>query len=145
MNAACIDKKEFRLAQICGLNLIVHAEELTVRADTLARTCLLTCFELTGWVFVLFFQALVRLYEHQGYTDELMALLEAGLGLERAHMGMFTELSVLYAKVSYMSVIRMMAQPRLTRVCPRPVPPRAVDGAPEAVLVSNQYVLATCA
>lgn len=30
VNAACIDKKEFRLAQICGLNLIVHAEELTV-------------------------------------------------------------------------------------------------------------------
>ncbi|SGZ23972.1 BQ5605_C023g09673 [Microbotryum silenes-dioicae] len=71
VNAACIDKKEFRLAQICGLNLIVHAEEL---------------------------QALVRLYEHRGHVDELMALLEAGLGLERAHMGMFTELSVLYAK-----------------------------------------------
>jgi clathrin heavy chain len=28
VNAACVDKKEFRLAQICGLNLIVHAEEL---------------------------------------------------------------------------------------------------------------------
>lgn len=39
------------------------------------------------------------LYEHQGYTDDLTSLLEAGLGLERAHMGMFTELSVLYAKV----------------------------------------------
>jgi clathrin heavy chain len=71
VNAACVDKKEFRLAQICGLNLIVHAEEL---------------------------QALVRLYETQGYFEELMSLLEAGLGLERAHMGMFTELSILYAK-----------------------------------------------
>lgn len=30
VNAACIDKKEFRLAQICGLNLIPHAEELQV-------------------------------------------------------------------------------------------------------------------
>ena len=29
-----------------------------------------------------------------------MNLLEAGLGLERAHMGLFTELSILYAKVS---------------------------------------------
>jgi clathrin heavy chain len=28
VNAACVDKKEFRLAQICGLNLIVDAEEL---------------------------------------------------------------------------------------------------------------------
>ncbi|GAA5893039.1 clathrin heavy chain [Sporobolomyces salmoneus] len=71
VNAACIDKKELRLAQICGLNLIVHAEEL---------------------------QPLVKLYEHRGYTDELISLLEAGLGLERAHMGMFTEISILYAK-----------------------------------------------
>lgn len=43
-------------------------------------------------------QALVRLYENRGYVEELMSLLEAGLGLERAHMGMFTELSILYAK-----------------------------------------------
>ena len=28
VNEACVEKKEFRLAQICGLNLIVHAEEL---------------------------------------------------------------------------------------------------------------------
>ena len=27
-----------------------------------------------------------------------MTLLEASLGLERAHMGMFTELSILYSK-----------------------------------------------
>ena len=25
VNAACVDKKEFRLAQICGLNLVVSA------------------------------------------------------------------------------------------------------------------------
>lgn len=67
VNEACIGKKEFRLAQICGLNLIVHAEEL---------------------------QDLVRQYERNGYFDELIALLEAGLGLERAHMGMFTELGL---------------------------------------------------
>merc|ERR1719231_173513 len=30
--------------------------------------------------------------------DELIAVMEAGLGLERAHMGIFTELGVLYAK-----------------------------------------------
>ncbi|KAL7409328.1 clathrin heavy chain 1 [Mrakia frigida] len=71
VNAACIDKKEFRLAQICGLNLIVHAEELPT---------------------------LIKLYEKNGYFDELISLMEAGLGLERAHMGMFTELSILYAK-----------------------------------------------
>ncbi|KAK9455049.1 hypothetical protein V1511DRAFT_510868 [Dipodascopsis uninucleata] len=71
VNEACIDKKEFRLAQICGLNLIVHAEEL---------------------------QDLVKTYENNGYFDELITLLEQGLGLERAHMGMFTELAILYAK-----------------------------------------------
>lgn len=63
VNAACVDKKEFRLAQICGLNLIVHAEEL---------------------------QSLLKLYERNGYFDEVISLLEAGLGLERAHMGMFS-------------------------------------------------------
>jgi len=56
VNEACVAKKEFRLAQICGLNLIVHAEEL---AD------------------------LVKQYERNGYFDELISVLEAGLGLER--------------------------------------------------------------
>lgn len=71
VNNACIDKKEFRLAQICGLNLIIHAEEL---------------------------DELVEKYESNGYFEELISLFEAGLGLERAHMGMFTELAILYAK-----------------------------------------------
>ncbi|KAF9584414.1 hypothetical protein BGW38_006556 [Lunasporangiospora selenospora] len=70
VNAACIERKEFRLAQVCGLALVVHPEEL---------------------------EDLIQLYESQGYFDELMSLLEAGLGLERAHMGMFTELAILYA------------------------------------------------
>ncbi|KAF2112345.1 clathrin heavy chain [Lophiotrema nucula] len=71
VNEACVAKKEFRLAQICGLNLIVHADEL---AD------------------------LVKQYERNGYFDELISLLEAGLGLERAHMGMFTELGIALTK-----------------------------------------------
>ncbi|KAI7532681.1 clathrin heavy chain, partial [Hortaea werneckii] len=71
VNEACVAKKEFRLAQICGLNLIVHADEL---------------------------QDLVKQYERSGYFDELISLLEAGLGLERAHMGMFTELGIALSK-----------------------------------------------
>jgi clathrin heavy chain len=43
-------------------------------------------------------QTLVKLYESRGYFEELMQLIEAGLGLERAHMGMFTELAILYSK-----------------------------------------------
>ena len=71
VNEACVQKKEFRLAQICGLNLIVHADEL---------------------------QDLVKQYEREGYFEELISLLEAGLGLERAHMGMFTELGIALSK-----------------------------------------------
>jgi clathrin heavy chain len=62
VNEACVAKKEFRLAQICGLNLIVHAEELT---------------------------DLVKQYERNGYFDELINLLEAGLGLERGKYNPF--------------------------------------------------------
>lgn len=35
-------------------------------------------------------QSLISLYERNGYFDELISLMEAGLGLERAHMGMFS-------------------------------------------------------
>lgn len=68
---ACIEQREFRLAQICGLNLIVHAEEM---------------------------KELIERYEYIGSFDEVISLFEQGLGLERAHMGMFTELAILYAK-----------------------------------------------
>ncbi|KAH9888911.1 clathrin heavy chain [Cubamyces lactineus] len=71
VHAACVEKREFRLAQICGLNIVVHAEELP---------------------------ALVQMYERRGYFDEVLSLLEAGLSLERAHMGIFTELAILYSK-----------------------------------------------
>jgi len=71
VNQVCVDQKEFRLAQICGLNLIVHAEELS---------------------------DLIKQYERGGYFNELISLLEAGLALERAHRGMFSELAICYAK-----------------------------------------------
>lgn len=38
------------------------------------------------------------LVQDRGHFDELISLLEAALGLERAHMGMFTELAILYSK-----------------------------------------------
>ncbi|KAH8116430.1 clathrin heavy chain [Phellopilus nigrolimitatus] len=71
VHAACIEKQEFRLAQICGLNIVVHAEELA---------------------------GVLQSYERRGYFDEVLALMEAGLSLERAHMGIFTELAILYSK-----------------------------------------------
>ncbi|KAI9323711.1 hypothetical protein BX666DRAFT_1889687 [Dichotomocladium elegans] len=97
VNAECIRQKEFRLAQICGLHIIVHADDL---------------------------DELVRVYERNGYFDELIRLLEAGLNLERAHMGMFTELAIVYAKYAperlmehlqvYMSRINI---PKVIRAC----------------------------
>lgn len=67
----CVDQNEFRLAQMCGLNIVVHADEL---------------------------EDLINYYQNRGFFDELISLLEAALGLERAHMGMFTELAILYSK-----------------------------------------------
>lgn len=68
---ACVDKQDYKLARICGLNLIVHPEEL---------------------------QAIISLYESRGLFQEMLDLFEAGLGLERAHMGLFTETAIAYAK-----------------------------------------------
>ncbi|XP_064619200.1 clathrin heavy chain 1 isoform X2 [Lineus longissimus] len=68
---ACVDNEEFRLAQMCGLHIVVHADEL---------------------------EELINYYQDRGYFEELILLLEAALGLERAHMGMFTELAILYSK-----------------------------------------------
>lgn len=33
MHAACIEKKEFRLAQICGLNIVVHAVSIVFNGN----------------------------------------------------------------------------------------------------------------
>ncbi len=41
---------------------------------------------------------LVQIYERRGHFEEIINLLEAGLSLERAHMGIFTELSILLSK-----------------------------------------------
>ncbi|TPX38293.1 hypothetical protein SmJEL517_g00095 [Synchytrium microbalum] len=97
VNAACIESGEYRLAQICALNLIIHAEEL---------------------------EDLIRLYERGGKFEELMSLIEAGLGLERAHMGMFTELAILYSKYKperLMEHLRLFWQriniPKAIRAC----------------------------
>jgi clathrin heavy chain len=68
---SCVDGQEFRLAQMCG------------RACSQALKTL---------------EDLIKYYESRGYFEELIMLMEAALGLERAHMGMFTELAILYSK-----------------------------------------------
>jgi len=94
---ACVDEGEFRLAQLCGLNIIVQADEL---------------------------EEISEYYQIRGRFDELLALMEAGVGLERAHMGIFTELGILYAKhrpEKLMEHLKLFSTriniPRLIRAC----------------------------
>jgi hypothetical protein len=60
-----------RLANVCGLHIIVHPDHL---------------------------EELIGHYERAGKSAELMQLLEQGLGLDNAHSGIFSDLAVLYSK-----------------------------------------------
>eukprot|EP01101_Sappina_pedata_P007654 TRINITY_DN4091_c0_g1_i1.p1 TRINITY_DN4091_c0_g1~~TRINITY_DN4091_c0_g1_i1.p1 ORF type:complete len:1118 (+),score=599.66 TRINITY_DN4091_c0_g1_i1:208-3561(+) len=68
---SCLDAKEFKLAQRCALNIVVHADELG---------------------------ELIRNYEARGHFNELISLLESGINNEHAHNGLFTELAILYCR-----------------------------------------------
>ncbi|CAD5174389.1 unnamed protein product [Musa acuminata subsp. malaccensis] len=94
---ACVDAEEFRLAQICGLNIIIQVDDL---------------------------EEVSEYYQNRGCFNELISLMESGLGLERAHMGIFTELGVLYARYrpeTLMEHIKLFSTrlniPKLIRVC----------------------------
>ncbi|KAF3660335.1 Clathrin heavy chain 1 [Capsicum annuum] len=94
---ACVDAEEFRLAQICGLNIIVQVDDL---------------------------EEVSEFYQNRGCFNELISLMESGLGLERAHMGIFTELGVLYARYRHeklMEHIKLFSTrlniPKLIRAC----------------------------
>ncbi|KAL5974984.1 hypothetical protein ACLOJK_031660 [Asimina triloba] len=94
---ACVDAEEFRLAQICGLNIIIQVDDLE---------------EVSSY------------YQNRGCFNELISLMESGLGLERAHMGIFTELGVLYARYraeKLMEHIKLFSTrlniPKLIRAC----------------------------
>jgi clathrin heavy chain len=71
VNLSCLKANEYRLANVCGLHIIVHPDHL---------------------------EELIGHYERMGRTTELLALMEQGLGLDHAHAGIFTELGVLYTK-----------------------------------------------
>ena len=99
VNRACVHAGEFRLAGIAGLHIIVHPDHL---------------------------EELTLLYESEGHPQELIQLMEQGLGLEGAHSGIFTELGVLYSKyqtspTKLMEHIKIfwsrMNVPKLLRAC----------------------------
>lgn len=71
VHMACLETNEFSLAQVCGLHLIVHADEL---------------------------DGLVYAYESRGLYTQCLTLLEGSLGLERAPVVLYTELAMQYAR-----------------------------------------------
>lgn len=68
---ACVDAQKFRLAQMCGINIIVYNDHLL---------------------------DLSRYYEARLHFNEVIQLLEQGINLDRAHQGIYTQLGILYAK-----------------------------------------------
>eukprot|EP00698_Gefionella_okellyi_P003029 TRINITY_DN12851_c0_g1_i1.p1 TRINITY_DN12851_c0_g1~~TRINITY_DN12851_c0_g1_i1.p1 ORF type:complete len:1713 (+),score=451.79 TRINITY_DN12851_c0_g1_i1:76-5214(+) len=97
INAACVEVREFRLAQQCAQHIIVQPDEL---------------------------DELVRFYEVRGYFDEIISVLEQGSSHERAHTGLFTQLGICYSKyrpAKLMEHLKMFIQrvsiPRLIRIC----------------------------
>jgi len=68
---ACLRAEEFRLAATCGLEVIKFPDHV---------------------------DEVVNYYSDLGYFTHLVSLFEQGLGLEDAHIGIFTELGVLYTK-----------------------------------------------
>ena len=68
---ACLKAEEYRLAATCGLEVIKYPDHV---------------------------DDVVTYYSDLGYFEHLVSLFEQGLGLEDAHVGIFTELGVLYTK-----------------------------------------------
>jgi clathrin heavy chain len=96
---ACVEAEQFRLAEMAGMHIIVHPDHL---------------------------EELIAQYEKHGCFDALMALLENGLGSERSHIGMYTELATLYAKYKpekLMDFIKLNTAklniPKLIQACER--------------------------
>jgi len=68
---ACLRAEEFRLASTCGLEVIKYPDHV---------------------------DEVVSYYSDLGHFTHLVSLFEQGLGLDDAHIGIFTELGVLYTK-----------------------------------------------
>jgi clathrin heavy chain len=99
VNIACIQAGQFRCAEIAGMHIIVHPDHL---------------------------EELIAQYEKQGAFEELMSLLDSGLTGDRAHIGMYTELAIMYAKYKpekLMDFIKLNTAklniPKLIQACER--------------------------
>jgi len=99
VNMACVQAQEFRCAEIAGMHIIVHPDHL---------------------------EELIAQYESGGHFEELISLLDNGLTSERSHIGMYTELAILYSKYKpekLMDFIKLNTQklniPKLIHACER--------------------------
>lgn len=73
VNRACLESESYDLARQCAIHIVLRAEEMN---------------------------AIVSLYENAGCWDELASVLKSAAANPSAHMGIFTELGVLYARYS---------------------------------------------
>lgn len=99
VNIACVQAQQFRCAETAGMHIIVHPDHL---------------------------EELIGHYERGGHFEELINLLDTGLQSDRAHVGMYTELGILYAKYKpekLMDFIKLfctkMNIPKLVNACER--------------------------
>ncbi|KAI4834912.1 clathrin heavy chain [Plasmodium brasilianum] len=91
VNFICVKYKQLKYAHTAGLQLIMHADHL---------------------------DEIIKIYEKKKYICELISLLENGLSNDRAHVGIYTELGILYAKYKpekLMEFIRNYANKMNTR------------------------------
>ena len=68
---ACVEAQEYKLASVAGMNIIIHPDHL---------------------------EDLIHHYEENEVADEMIAMLQSGMTLDRTNIGIFTELGILYAK-----------------------------------------------
>mmetsp|Transcript_88548 Transcript_88548/g.255372 ORF Transcript_88548/g.255372 Transcript_88548/m.255372 type:complete len:1482 (+) Transcript_88548:892-5337(+) len=99
VNLACVQAKQFKCAEIAGMYIIRHPDHL---------------------------EELITQYEKGGHFEELIGLLDSGLSSEHAHVGMYTELAILYTKYKpekLMDFIKLNTHklniPKLIQACER--------------------------
>lgn len=97
---ACIANKEYRIANAAGMNIIVHPDHL---------------------------EELIHNYELYDCIDHMIDLLEQAIATRNAHIGIFTELGVIFAKYYPEKLLEHLKRcsvtdlnvSRLLRVCER--------------------------
>jgi len=110
---SCVRAGEFKSAATCGLNIIIHPDHL---------------------------DDVIQHYEKFGHSEELINLLEQGLGHQRTHNGIFTDCGIMYAKYQPQRLMDHINQhsgrlhiPRLIRACEQ------YQMWPEAVQLHQKY------